>query len=59
MFRDGEEGNMTVNYNSVLSYYVGCLENSVAGLEDAKRCLENRVKELEDKLAKYEELKNK
>ena len=45
MFRDGKEGNMTVNYNSVLSYYVGCLEN--------------RVKELEDKLAKYEELKNK
>jgi len=47
MFRDGEEGNMTVNYNSVLSYYVGRLENSVAGLEDAKRQLENRVKELE------------
>jgi hypothetical protein len=32
MFRDGEDGNMTVNYNSVLSYYVGSLENSVAGL---------------------------
>jgi hypothetical protein len=23
MFRDGEEGNMTVNYNSVLSFYIG------------------------------------
>jgi hypothetical protein len=45
MFREGEDGNMTVNYDSVLSYYIGCLEN--------------RVKELEDKLAKYEELKNK
>lgn len=40
MFRDGEEGNMTVNYNSVLSFYIGQLEN--------------RVKELEDKLRKYE-----
>jgi hypothetical protein len=37
MFRDGKEGNMTVNYNSVLSYYVGSLENSVAGLEAAKQ----------------------
>lgn len=44
MFRDGEEGNMTVNYNSVLSYYVGELEN--------------RVKDLEDKLKKYEEIQN-
>lgn len=33
MFRDGEEGNMTVNYNSVLSYYVGQLENRVKELE--------------------------
>ena len=33
MFRDGEEGNMTVNYNSVLSYYVGLLENKVTELE--------------------------
>jgi len=33
MFRDGEEGNMTVNYNSILSYYVGCLENKVDELE--------------------------
>lgn len=41
MFRDGKEGNMTVNYNSVLSYYIGQLEN--------------RVKELEDKLKKYED----
>jgi hypothetical protein len=44
MFRDGEEGNMTVNYNSVLSFYIGQLEN--------------RVKELEDKLKKYEEIQN-
>lgn len=44
MFKDGEEGNMTVNYNSVLSYYIGQLEN--------------RVKELEDKLKKYEEIQN-
>ena len=58
MFRDGEEGNMTVNYSSILSYYVGCLENSVAGLEDAKRCLENKVKELEEKI-KVLETKNK
>jgi hypothetical protein len=33
MFRDGEEGNITVNYNSVLSYYVGQLENRVKELE--------------------------
>ena len=52
MFREGEEGNMTVNYNSVLSYYVGRLENSVADLEDAKRQLENRVKELENEIQK-------
>jgi hypothetical protein len=42
MFRDGEEGNMTVNYNSVLSYYVGQLENKV-------RMLEERIKRLESK----------
>ena len=29
MFREGEEGNMTVNYSSVLSYYIGLLENKV------------------------------
>ena len=52
MFRDGEEGNMTVNYNSVLSYYIGSLENNVAGLEDAKCQLENRVKELEQEVQK-------
>jgi hypothetical protein len=34
MFRDGKEGDYTVNYNSVLSYYVGCLENKVAELEE-------------------------
>jgi hypothetical protein len=40
MFRDGEEGNMTVNYNSVLCYYISILEN--------------KVKELEDRLSKLE-----
>ena len=59
MFRNGKEGNMIVNYNSVLSYYVGCLENSVAGLEDAKRCLENKVKELEEKIKVLETKQNK
>jgi hypothetical protein len=44
MFREGEDGNMTVNYSSVLSYYVGQLEN--------------RIKVLEDKLKKYEEIQN-
>jgi len=33
MFRDGEEGSMTVNYNSVLSYYIGVLENKISLLE--------------------------
>jgi len=33
IFRNGEEGNMTVNYNSVLSYYVGVLENKIKQLE--------------------------
>lgn len=41
MFRDGEEGNMTVNYNSVLSYYIGQLENKVKDLEEKVRQLEN------------------
>lgn len=41
MFRDGEEGNMTVNYNSILSYYVGELENKVKDLEEKVRHLEN------------------
>ena len=44
MFRDGEEGNMTVNYNSVLSYYVGQLENRVKDLEEKVRQLENMNK---------------
>ena len=39
MFREGEEGSYTVNYNSILSYYIGLLENRVAELE-------NKVKEL-------------
>jgi hypothetical protein len=43
MFRDGEEGNMTVNYNSVLSYYVGKLENEVKELR-------KEIKELKSKL---------
>ena len=34
MFREGKEGEMTVNYNSVLSYYIGCLENKVNQLEE-------------------------
>lgn len=42
MFRDGEEGNMTVNYNSVLSYYVGCLENKVKELEEKIKVLETK-----------------
>lgn len=42
MFRDGEEGSMTVNYNSILSYYVGCLENKVAKLEQKIKYLENK-----------------
>lgn len=54
MFRDGEEGNMTVNYNSILSFYIGSLENSVAGLEDAKRQLENKVKILEERIKRLE-----
>ena len=41
MFRDGEEGSMTVNYNSVLSYYVGLLEQKVQMLEEKVRQLEN------------------
>lgn len=41
MFRDGEEGNMTVNYNSVLSYYIGLLENKVKDLEEKVKHLEN------------------
>ena len=39
MFREGEEGSYTVNYNSILSYYVGLLENRVTELE-------NKIKEL-------------
>ena len=42
MFRDGEEGNMTVNYNSVLSYYIGILENKVNLLEQKIKYLENK-----------------
>lgn len=34
MFREGEDGNMTVNYSSVLSYYVGQLENRIKVLEE-------------------------
>lgn len=42
MFRDGEEGNMTVNYNSILSFYVGQLENKVKELEEKIRLLETK-----------------
>ena len=42
MFRSGKEGNMTVNYNSVLSYYVGILENRVKELEDKIKSLETK-----------------
>jgi hypothetical protein len=42
MFRDGEEGNMTVNYNSILSYYVGQLENRVKELEQKIKLLETK-----------------
>lgn len=43
MFRDGEEGNMTVNYSSVLSYYVGLLENKVASLEKELNELKQKI----------------
>jgi len=42
MFRDGEEGNMTVNYPSILSFYVGQLENKVRELEERIRILETK-----------------
>ena len=45
MFRDGEEGNMTVNYNSVLSFYIGQLENKVKTLEERIRILEKIKKD--------------
>ena len=44
MFRDGEEGNMTVNYNSILSYYIGQLENKVALLEKELNSLKQKLK---------------
>lgn len=40
MFRNGEEGSYTVDYNSVLSYYVGTLENKVKMLEERLDILE-------------------
>lgn len=42
MFREGEEGNMTVNYNSVLSFYIGQLENRVKELEQKIKLLETK-----------------
>ena len=42
MFREGEDGNMTVNYDSILSYYIGQLENKVKVLEEKIRILETR-----------------
>ena len=49
MFREGEEGNMTVNYNSILSYYVGLLENKVDDLEERNKKLRTNIEELYDK----------
>ena len=43
IFRDGEEGNYTVNYNSILSYYIGILENKVQKLEDELKELKNQM----------------
>jgi hypothetical protein len=42
MFRDGKEGDMTVNYNSVLSFYIGQLENRVKELEEKINILETK-----------------
>ena len=49
MFREGEEGNMTVNYNSILSYYVGLLENKVDDLEERNKKLRTNIEELYNK----------
>ena len=46
MFRDGEEGNMTVNYDSVLSYYVGLLENEVKNLKEENNNLKLKIENL-------------
>lgn len=43
LFVDGEEGNMTVNYNSMLSYYIGLLENRVAQLESELKALKEKL----------------
>lgn len=42
MFREGKDGNMTVNYTSILSYYIGQLENKVKALEEKIRILETK-----------------
>lgn len=42
MFRSGQEGDMNVNYNSVLSFYVGQLENRVKELEEKIKLLETK-----------------
>ena len=42
MFREGKDGNMTVNYTSILSYYIGQLENKVKALEEKIRMLETK-----------------
>jgi len=44
MFREGEEGHMTVNYSSVLAYYVGILENKNKELEERIKILESKLK---------------
>lgn len=50
MFREGKEGEMTVNYNSILSYYVGILENKNKELEQKISVLENDIKQLKNKI---------
>ena len=46
MFRDGDEGNMKVNYDSVLSYYVGLLENEIKNLKEENSNLKTRIEDL-------------
>lgn len=43
MFREGKPGDLTVNYSSILSYYVGQLENKVKELEQKVFYLEQRL----------------
>ena len=50
MFREGEEGHMTVNYSSVLAYYVGILENKNKELEGKVSKLESEIEYLKSKI---------